>query len=181
MRATLVSILLFIIPGGYLNSKGANLPVPAKETAGVKKATFLVKAGQNILVKGNLELGLDAVVEVRGTLIVEGDMVISDNLALLVTGEGKLLVKGSVLCKSKLKKSILVTETGQFTIASFFHAGDNMDIVTYGAGLVSANKVVADPGARIGGTYNFTAPDCSCSSANKGPCNFCHMLAAAKL
>lgn len=141
--------------------------------------TFLVKAGQTILVKGNLEIGADAVIEVRGTLLVEGDMVINEDLNLLVTDQGKLVVKGDVVSNSTLIKNIMVTGAGQVRIDKVFQAGDNMNVITDQNGRINAQKVIAQQSAKIGGTRNFLIlSDCTCPQQ---ACNFCNLIPAAKL
>lgn len=151
-----------------------------KKSAGHQDVTFLVQEGQTISVKGNLKTGRNAVIIVRGTLQVEGDMIVQHDLNLVIEGEGKLIVGGNLETQSLQKKEIAVSGSGQFSVQNSFYAGANMQITFLGQGMIRAKKIIADNALTVSGTQNFLVSDCRCASANQA-CNFCNTLVADSL
>lgn len=135
------------------------------------KSKFLIEAGKSVVVKENCNIGPNTILEVRGSLLIEGDLVIRQDLELIVAGEGKLLVKGDVMSQSLALKSIQVIDQGIFSIDGTFHANDNTKIMTLNDGAINSNRVVASKDVALEGTRQFTTISCACDDGIN--CDFC--------
>lgn len=135
------------------------------------KSRFLIEAGKSVVVKENCNIGPNTILEVRGSLLVEGDLIIRQDLELIIAGEGKLIVKGDVTSQSLALKIIQVLDRGEFTIDGTFNANDNTKITTLGNGFITANRVVAGSTAELSGTRQFTTLACACDEGIN--CDFC--------
>lgn len=155
--------------------------VSQTHTTDNQEVTFLVKEGQTVTVRGNLKTGVNAAIIVRGTLQVEGDMIIHHHLNLIIEGEGKLIVGGNLESQSLLKKEIAVSDSGRFTVQNIFHAGSNMQITVHDQGLIRAKGIIADRSLTVKGTRNFLVSDCRCKTAHDAACDFCQSLVADSL
>jgi hypothetical protein len=135
------------------------------------KSKFLIEAGRSVVVKENCNIGPNTILEVRGSLLIEGNLVVRQDLELIVAGEGKLIVKGDVMSQSLALKNIQVIDRGEFSVEGTFHANDNTRIMTSSDGAISANRVVASKNVELTGTRQFTTLSCACDDGIN--CDFC--------
>lgn len=142
-------------------------------TAANDKSRFVIEAGKSVIVKENCNIGPNTILEVRGSLLVEGDFVIRQDLELIIAGEGKLIVKGDVMSQSLALKTIQVLDRGEFTIDGTFNANENTKITTLGNGFITASRVVASSTAELAGTRQLTTLACACDEGIN--CDFCKM------
>lgn len=142
------------------------------------KSRFLIEAGKSVVVKENCNIGPNTILEVRGSLLVEGDLVIRQDLELIIAGEGKLIVKGDVNSQSLALKTIQVLDRGEFTIEGTFNANENTKITTLGNGFITANRVVASSKAELSGTGQFITSACACDEGIN--CDFCKTSAISR-
>jgi hypothetical protein len=142
------------------------------------KSKFLIEAGRSVTVKENCNIGPNTVLEVRGVLLIEGDLVIRKDLELIVAGEGKLYIKGDVIAQSTAIKNIQVLDRGELSVEGTFNANENTKIMTQGGGSITTNRVVASKTVQITGTRQFVASACACDSGLN--CDFCQMFPVSR-
>lgn len=162
----ITSTVLLFSNGAVLKTKVDKAATPTND-----KSRFLIEAGRSVVVKENCNIGPNTILEVRGSLLIEGNLVVRQDLELIVAGEGKLIVKGDVMSQSLALKSIQVLDQGEFSVNGTFIANDNTKITTLGNGTISANRVVASKTVELAGTRQFTTLSCACDDSIN--CDFC--------
>lgn len=178
IMAFITATFLFFNNGSAVKTNVDNTMNRTITTSVSDKSRFVIEAGKSVVVKENCNIGPNTILEVRGSLLIEGDLVIRQDLELIVAGEGKLIVKGDVMSQSLALKSIQVLDRGEFTIEGTFNANDNTKITTLGNGFITANRVVASSKAELSGTGQFTTSACACDDGIN--CDFCKTSAISR-
>jgi len=108
----------------------------------------------------NFNSGNNTVVNVFGTLIIWGDLVVNNNLVLVVTGT--LIIKGNI----DMKNGGALNVSGNMTVDGDFIGGNNTAVDVDGSITVGGNVDVGN-GSTLTGDGTFTGGGCS------GPTAFC--------
>ena len=111
----------------------------------------------------NLTAGTNMTITAAGTLIIWGDLIVTDGLSITITGVGQIIVKGNLIINDFSSFSVNgdLQVDGSFTAGHDTHVTVNGNISVYGPTTVGINSTV------VGAGHFHTYGGCS------GPPAFC--------